>query len=292
MTTMISAIHTRAMLVSLRLSSWTARKYDKRISNEVASQHGATQDAGRYNKMLLPGDCASYKALMSLVGAIRTQHYANTLAWSDEGWRLLPTANYANYVSFVRKMRAQFETLLDGFIAEYPALREAAKTRLNGMYRDEDYPTISQIRGKFGFYYDPMPLPASGDFRLDLPASDVAAMETATQERISSAVGDAMQDAWKRLYEAVKHIHEKTAQHDAIFRDSLILNARELCDVLGRLNVTGDPNLEAMRLEVENDLASNDPNTLRENERVREDVAIVAEDILSRMAAFYSEGGN
>ena len=43
----------RAMLVELQVSQWTARKYDRKVSNEVAEQHGAEHDMGRYNKNLL-----------------------------------------------------------------------------------------------------------------------------------------------------------------------------------------------------------------------------------------------
>jgi hypothetical protein len=58
--------------------------------------------------------------------------------------------------------------------------------------------------------------------------------------------------------------------------------------MLTRLNVEGDPNLEAMRAEVAESIASQDPDSLREDETMRSDVATVAEDIFNRMAAFYS----
>lgn len=284
-----SPIHSRAMLVSLRLSAWTARKYDKKITSETNAAHGASADAGRYNKMLLSGDCPSYKALMQLVGSIRTEHYANTLAWSDEGFRLLPTANYPQYSDFTRKKRAEFNTLLEEFLSEYPYLREQAKVRLKGMYKEEDYPTVSQIRGKFGFYLDFNPLPIKGDFRCELPQEEIRQIESQMVDRQGEAIKEAMTDAWKRLHDCVKHIHERMVNPDAIFRDSLIYNARELCDMLSRLNVTGDANLEKFRDEVESYLASNDPDTLRENYSLREDTATLAEDIMQRMSGFYQE---
>lgn len=287
-TAVASPIHTRAMLVSCRLSTWTARKYDRKVSAEVAANHGAAMDAGRYNKMLIPADSLSYKAIMQHVGAVRTQHYANTLAWSDEGWRMLPTANYMHYAQFTRQAKAIFSTLLDDFMAEYPALRDGAKLRLNGLYREEDYPAISQIRSKFGFYLDFSPVPAQGDFRLDLPQEDIRRIEAETQGKVKGATAEAMRDAWGRLYDCVKHVQERLATPDAIFRDSLIDNARNLCDMLTRLNVEGDPNLEAMRAEVADSIASQDPDSLREDDTMRSDVATVAEDIFNRMAAFYS----
>ena len=45
----------RAMLAAVHISIWTAVKHDRKISRDVASQHGAHQGAGRYNKQLLRG---------------------------------------------------------------------------------------------------------------------------------------------------------------------------------------------------------------------------------------------
>jgi hypothetical protein len=45
----------RAMLAAVHISIWTAVKHDRKISRDVADQHGAHQGAGRYNKQLLRG---------------------------------------------------------------------------------------------------------------------------------------------------------------------------------------------------------------------------------------------
>ena len=69
---MTTQINTRALLVNLSVSTWTARKFDRAISDEIAAQHGAAGDAGRYNKALIQGD--SYKALVKCAQAARTAH--------------------------------------------------------------------------------------------------------------------------------------------------------------------------------------------------------------------------
>ena len=43
----------RAMLAAVHISIWTAIKHDRKVSREVAEQHGAYAGAGRYNKQLL-----------------------------------------------------------------------------------------------------------------------------------------------------------------------------------------------------------------------------------------------
>ena len=60
----------RAMLAAIHISIWTAVKHDRKISRDVASQHGAHESAGRYNKQLLRG-AEKLEALRSLAGQIR-----------------------------------------------------------------------------------------------------------------------------------------------------------------------------------------------------------------------------
>ena len=48
------SLSSRAMLCSLSISMWSARKHDPDASQEIAQRHGAQADAGRYHKVLLP----------------------------------------------------------------------------------------------------------------------------------------------------------------------------------------------------------------------------------------------
>ncbi len=283
-----TSIHSRALLVWLRISTWSARRYDKGVSAEVNARHNASSDAGRYNKMLLPGDAVAYKALTALASSIRGQHYANTLAWSDEGWRLLPTANYANYTAWLRDRQREFSTALNDFAADYPALRAQASRLLNGLYRDEDYPDVQDLRSRFSLGVEYEPVPAQGDVRVDLGADQIALIESAIAARTDRAVGDAMRDAWSRLHDVVAKIAERLSQPDAIFRDSLISNAEDVCDILQRLNVTDDPNLEAMRVRVKRELTRFTPDTLRDVPSHRQQTADRAASILSAMSGLLS----
>ena len=65
-----------AMLVSLRISAWSGRLYDRQASNHVAAHHDAAASAGRYNKRLLPK--AAFAALTATMSESRSQHYSNS----------------------------------------------------------------------------------------------------------------------------------------------------------------------------------------------------------------------
>ncbi len=317
----------RAMLVNLSISAWSARKYDKKITAETNASHGATDDAGRYNKSLMPGDASSYKALTQFVANLRVVNYAQTLPWSDTGWRLLPIKNYTVYTDLMRKAQHEFNTLLDAFVADYPSLREVARQRLNGMYNEDDYP--SNVKRRYSFGIDFAPVPVGTDFRVTLAQTEMDVIAKRTEDRVKQAFADAQGDAVSRLYKVVGAIHERLTtigecskcnstgmttetrkgydlgatvqcwicdgkgKVDATFRDSLITNAREICDALTRLNVSDDPELEKFRRQTEV-LASTEPETLRNYPDTRTETANQAQSILDAMMATFGpmDGGN
>jgi hypothetical protein len=179
------------------------------------------------------------------------------------------------------------DTLLSEFCTEYPSLQNDARRILNGMYSDTDYP--SDIRSRYGWSVEYAPVPCGTDFRITLAAGEIEAIAARTEERVKNAFADAQSDAVKRLADCLSRIHERLADPKAIFRDSLIGNARELCDVLTRLNLTGDAQLEALRRQTEI-LAASDPQTLRDNADVRVSTANEAQAILDAMTATYGKG--
>jgi hypothetical protein len=282
-----TAIHTRAMLVWLQIGTWSARKYDKQATAKVTADHHAAADSARVNKSLLPGDATAYKALTSLAGSIRAEHYTNTLAWADEGWRLLPVANFQNYTAWYRGQKTAYAAALADFCQEYPSLRAGAPARLNGLYRASDYPETIDMASRFTLDVQFSPVPAAGDIRLDLAADQRAIVEASITGRVEQATAIAMRDAWTRLHDVVSHIAERLSDPTAVFRDSLIENARAAVDSLKRLNVTNDPDLERMRARVEAELTKTAPDVLRSAPMFRQDTAERAKDIMTSMAGFY-----
>lgn len=280
-------IHSRALLVSLNISTWTARKFDRKVTDAVNAEYAASHDAGRFNKMLLPGDAEEYRSLIRVATAARTDHYMNTLAWADDGWRLLASDNYMDYAAKMRAWQRAFESGYAVFKVAYPQMRDDSKILLNGMWRANDYPTLSELDQKFAFEVRYAPLPARGDLRLDLPAAEIEAIEAQVEDRVTAATRDAMKDAWARLTDVVAKMHERLSDPTAIFRDTLVGNLRDVTDVLSRMNVTGDVDLEIMRQRVVRELGVFEPATLRADADVRADTAQKAQDILDAMTQMF-----
>lgn len=282
----VKDVHTRAMLVNFSASTWMARKFDKKVTEEVETSHNV-QDAGRFNKQLLAGAREMHMAVIAAVQAWRVWHYENTLPWGNDGWRLLPSSNFMAYTEGERKHRINVESALAKFYDNYDVIVEDAKRQLKTMFNADDYPSLHELKKKFAFSVDFMPLPKQGDFRLDeLPADELARIEQQTQTRVQRALQDAIYDAWQKLFTHVQKISQTLHEKDKIFRNSLIENVRELIQILRKLNFVDDVDLNKMIAEVEK-LIDVDPDDLRADEKLRKSVAEDADAIMKQMASIY-----
>ena len=273
----------RALLVHLTVSQWTARKYDKRASKEVTTAHGAASAAGRFNKSLLPMN-DKLENIHKKTTFIRTKYYNNTLPWGLDGTMMLPTANYLSFMSDFRKEKGEWESLVQEFLDEYDQMKLDAQRILGSLYDPADYPTVLELRHKFKMDMAVFPVP-SADFRVAIGSEELNRIQQDVERRVKEAEQAALKDVWNRLYERVKHIAEKLADPKAIFRDSMIENAKEICVLLPRLNFADDPNLEAMRQQVEASLIKH-PDALRNDPDLRRDTAATAKEIMDKMGAF------
>lgn len=279
-------VNTRAILVGLHLSTWSARKFDKKATDTVNADSNAAPDAGRYNKHLLAG-AASHKAVIEASQKARILHYRETLPWADEGQRLLPTSNYFQYMEKLRHVKSEFDSAVAAFIADYPSLQQQAKVKLGSLYNETDFPAVKDIVSRFAWELTVLPVPAQGDLRLDLPGEQIDAIEQAVASRVEQATKDAMKDAWSRLHDAVSRIH-KAAGENGVVRSTLIENARLVVDVLARLNIAQDADLDAFRVRVDQELTGIAVEDLRNDDLLRADTERRAADILAAMGAFYA----
>jgi hypothetical protein len=275
-------LNDRALLVTLNIGGWAGRKLDKQVTQDVARSNGVSSSAGRYNKSLLP-TCAILGDIHGMAGDIRNEFYYNTLPWGIEGTFILPTNNYLGFTQNFRAKRSEWFSLVDQFANEYPQLKLKAQQDLGPLYCEADYPAAEQMRNKFYMDMHFFPVP-SKDFRVQIASDELDRIRLDVEQQVKNAQAVAMKDLWNRVYKKVEHIAQKLADPKAIFRDSMIDNARELCDLLPKLNFNDDPQLETLRQEIEGKLLKN-PELLRLHPEVRRDTAAEAKAIMDKMSA-------
>ena len=279
------SLDSKAVLVQLNISQWTARKYDKRVTQEVSDKHNTVGDVGRYNKALLPNNDL-LKRIQKKATAIRTEYYANTLGWGvTDGIQLLPSANYMVFMEQFREHRAEWQVLVDEFISQYMQLKDNAERTLGDMYNESDYPEEHELRSKFAMDMTVLPVP-SDDFRVEIGSDEMERIADEVRSQVEGAYQSSIKEIWQRLYDKVETMNAKLSDPKAVFRDTLTENLSDVCDLLTRMNINNDPDLESIRQQVDSELARNHPDALRNDPIKRREVADKSKDIMSKMNVF------
>ena len=185
------SLNEKAMIVYLNISFWTARKYDKKVSQEIERQYNA-DEAGRYNKILIAREHLAN--IQKIISAARTFQYKNTLPWTDNGGRLLPAANYFDYVNAIRNFQDEYERETANFLVVYPSLKQEARLRLNAMFDEEDYPDVETLKTKYAFQNQITPVPEAEDFRVNLSSDEIDSIKESLEQQVKDSTEAAMHD--------------------------------------------------------------------------------------------------
>jgi hypothetical protein len=279
-----AALANRALLVSLGISQWDARRIDKAETDAVQTKHNAKKKSVRVHKSLLPG-CFELEAVHKYTGEMRTFVYKHTLPWA-EGVQILRTTGYLDFTQKIGMMRSHWEGLVQNFISAYPHAVSNAQWSLGTLFDANDYPDVNDLAAKFTIDVKYLPVPESNDWRVELGNEHLDALRKSVEEQLKASQAAAMKEAWSRLYKVVEHAHERLANPKAVFRDSLVDNAIEVCELLPSLNIANDPELESMRQTIESALCTHDPRTLRRSTTARTKAATDLRKAMDKMSSY------
>jgi hypothetical protein len=281
------SISSSAVLVELNISVWTANKLDKGATEAVLNNNSASKDSAQVRKNLMAGT-DKRKKISDYAAKARLYHNQTTLSWSDKGARLLPTSLFMDYKQNMNVYQQNMNTMIEDFYANYADLIDLAKHHMGDLFNPYDYPSIEELRNKFGFRLVFSPLPEGGDFRLDIPKADMDELGQQYESAFNDRLKDAMREPWEKLHKTLIHISEKLTDIEGDdetkkrYHDTLITNAQELCGLLTHLNVTKDPLLENARRSLELTMLGVDIEAIKESPDVRSSVKAKVDDILSK----------
>ena len=283
-----NSLSSKAMLCTLSISAWSGYRYDRDASDQIAEIHHADKDSGRFNKRLVP------RAEL---------HEFVTLPWSDNGFRVLPAAAYMDHVASMRQHTADFKAAVTHLLDRFEELVRS-QSRLGTLFKVDDYPGMrdergmlrfafpEELRSRFSFETKVLPLPDVDDFRVSIGDEDRERIKRQIAESIQASLKVGTRELWQRLYKVVSHMSLRMTEYNAAAEgekprlyDSMITNIVEIVDVLPKLNIAGDTELDRMAAEVRRALIV-DPKELRKSETVRNDTAKAAVNIVQRMAAY------
>lgn len=288
----------KAMLVGFTVPQYSGRKLDKNVTYKIEKMYGTKRKAGRWTKYSIPPE--EFKNIEKVASRAIMYNYEQTLPWGQQGQRILPSANYWEYNKQMATFKEEFYQEVDKFLDRYENIKKEAKENLQGMFNQFDYPPKEMVSARFGFRVTITPLPISDDFRVNLGKDETDKIRKEITENVNSSIMEAIGTLWKRIDDAVSHVVErlenntigrgKKGKKEKIFHDTLIGNLVDLVNLLPKLNLTNDKNIERIGKEIESKLCSIKPDILRENKVLRQRTKIEAEKILNTIAP-YTKGG-
>ena len=265
----VPSLATSGLLVTITTRKWNPNKLDKAASEEAARANGVTDPKlARVHKTLLKSDA------LTRIGSLNTRiHETNrqlTLEWLGN-LRFAPTAVFPKWMAEVTRMQQEWDTLVDTFIIDdYLPARAAIISELGRLYDGGDYPEAEVLRRKFSFSYDTMPIPDSGDLRVDIAGEIKASVAEKYNRMYKDKIEGATRDMFWRVYEALAgtrdnpdkpdskgliELLEGTTKPDGSFTKgrlsaSRIEGMRTLIDLMGDLNIANDPLLDETRRDL------------------------------------------
>lgn len=279
------SITKECMIVRLSISRWQGFARDLDMARDVAQTANAEADAANVNKRLLPK--TAMKDINASLNAVRTHFYESTLPWHDKGDRLLTRKMYMTFVERHEELKAKALESIDKFIFEtYPRELDRAEFRMGSLFSASDYPDPQDLRDKYRVHLEFDVVGDASDFRVEMDQAHVDTIRASIEEGVHQRINAAMKDVWDRLATTLNHFHDRMSHTDATFKRSTVDNLQEIVDILPKLNLTNDPDLEAIRQDIQQHLSGFDPVELRKDVEQRHAAANEAERIMRSMDGF------
>lgn len=296
-TDVTTALRGAGMLADVSISVWGGTKSDNDLLDQVKSQHGAVGDVGRVLKNLLAGHDTKLKAARSAFNALRQRHYEMTLPWVSDphalrqtGPRLLTYPIFDPYMKEMARLRRAAIDAKNEFVESYPDDAAEARKNLGTMASQIEYPSQDEVAGAFRLHFDIEPIPESASFK-GLPDAALEGLRRNLEAKQKNQVGEATKAAWAECRQRVEYLvgrlTAKTPEgKDATFRNSTVENVRELLELLPGWNITGNPQVSEIVMDIRDMLGDVNSENLRKDEGLRNTTVAQAQKVVDKLASW------
>ncbi len=208
----MSTLESKAMVVKLSTSMWTATATAPDLETFVTSNHDAADGTAKVRKQLIGKD--DLKALKASIDGARLLHKSLTLAWSDNGDRLLPVDQLENYKTALQVCIEEVERQRADFVGRYEALVEKARVELGQMFSEDDYPDTDEIAEKIGLQYEILPVPSASHFIADVGTEEADRIKRDIERRTQAKLDAAMVGLYERVETAMRKLVARLGTDD------------------------------------------------------------------------------
>jgi hypothetical protein len=281
----------KALTVRLTRKKLNRNKMDKDLAVALHELKNVT-DAGslRVNKSLFPKEATDkYQKIITDAGKY---FYRTTTPWDDKGWRLLSVEIYKDFVKQFKKHSREFRETVMEFINGFEGNVEKMKPLLGDAFKSEDYDkfmlpgggvNVEFLKEQFSLEVEYGTVSDADDIRANLTEADREVIAAHITEKNNEKFAKSQEHIITMLHDHIMAIHERLSQEENIFRDTLISNLEDLCDLIPKMNIAGDPVLNQLAADAKAKLCQWDPAAIRETPTIRNNVAKEADKMLDSM---------
>lgn len=275
----LPAVHTQemgdlqreAVLFSLKIGQWRIRK------NADRSKVETTADKRLVNVRKRILDSAEYRQIVSADTAAREFVLRQSLPSPlGRGVYLLPINLVRSTMKWLREYQAFRGSLIDAFLAVYPARHEEMRAALGDMYNEKDYPGAEEVRARFWVGTMMMELNAPTSLKGisgELYNEEVERIRNVWDE----ARGAVTQALYEEMAELVGTLSDRLAPRDGkkdqVLRDSVVDKFQEWLDLFQARNLTKDAGLEELVDRAKGIVGGLEAKAIRESPALRKDLA-------------------
>ena len=241
--------------------------------NQAAEPFGAEGEFISARKKLLDTKHAAYKEVTSVRGKVSASWRSITVPFPEAGIRLIRQHEVEGFNQQMAGFRMDLETAVTQLDQHYSELKSAAQRRLGELFNPNDYPL--SLRGLFGVEWD-FPNVEPPDYLLQLNPTIYDQERNRVAARFDEAVQLAEQAFVSEFAKLIEHLTERLSNINGerkVFRDSAITNLTEFFERFRQLNVRSSADLDALVERAHQIVNGVEPQSLRDNNTLRQQVA-------------------
>lgn len=257
---MSSNLSKQAMLVSVTIinGGLLGERRDNTASALVENTYGVAHRRAKASKYLID---RKHKAVRQVVAAsqrVREIVYRYTMPWGDEKLRLLPVKTADEFRSKVTVAMDELEAARAEYIQEYPALVAASERDLGELFDRSQYPGVDRIQELFTAKVGYWPIPESNHFIAEISNEAAKEAKENIEREIEERLLEATYDMVRRAKEVVEAYIEKLentrvgddGKPQGVIRDSLTDNLKDTANLIERMNLTENPQINKVALDL------------------------------------------
>lgn len=265
------SIASSARIVCMTRSVPDLTRNDPEAARALARIKNASAGSVNAKKYLIQSQ--PHAELQKLSRTMYRWHMENTLPWGDLGARLIPNVKLLDYQRQMGIFMAEFETLKEAFLDDYPRAAADAQMQLGDMFDESLYPNVYELDRKTGVRIEYEPIADPQHFLVKVGDQAAQQMREQYEDVLKKRVESAYADVFKRLRDPLENMSQMLnysgEDKPTGFRDTLVENVNKVVELMRTCNITNDAEMQHITNELRRALSGVTPDTLRNSETQR-----------------------